>query len=210
MFAEASGLITNMDKTSFYPIRCDQIDLQFLNQANRALATFPYTYLGLLLNVRKPSRAELQPLIQKIANRIPGWKRSFFSYPGRELLVKSVLTSMPIHFLTAFKLPQWAISCIDKFRRNFFWRGKGPAQFIGGHFLVNWNTYLRPRKWGGPDFKDINKFGRALRMKWLWHSWDEHDMLWKGLYELHDPKDRTLFFNSIESSLMSPRVGVNR
>jgi hypothetical protein len=43
MFAEASGLITNMDKTIFYPIRCDQIDLQYLNQGNRALPTFPYT-----------------------------------------------------------------------------------------------------------------------------------------------------------------------
>jgi hypothetical protein len=41
IFAEANVLITNMDKTEFYPIRCDQTSLDFLTQNNHALSTFP-------------------------------------------------------------------------------------------------------------------------------------------------------------------------
>jgi hypothetical protein len=136
IFADASGLVTNISKTHYYPIRCDGVDLEFMSQANRAISSFSCTYLGLPHNIRKPTRVEIQPLIQKITNRLPGWQRNFFSYPGRELLVKNVLNSMPTHFLTIFKLPQWAILSIDRFRKSF-WRGKGHAQFIVGHCLVN-------------------------------------------------------------------------
>jgi hypothetical protein len=72
IFAEASGLVTNMSKINFYPIRCEGISLVFLAQANREVSNFPYTYLGFPLNTRKPTRAELQPLLLKIANRLPG------------------------------------------------------------------------------------------------------------------------------------------
>jgi hypothetical protein len=92
------------------------------------ITTFPYFYLGLPMNVKKPSRAKLQPLIQKLANMLPGWKRGFFSYPGREMLVKDVLSVMPIHFLIVYKLSQWSISNIDRFRKSCLWRGKSPGQ----------------------------------------------------------------------------------
>jgi hypothetical protein len=46
-----------------------------------------------------------------------------FSYPGREMLVKSILLAMTTHFLTVLKMPKGVISYIDKFRRGFLWRG---------------------------------------------------------------------------------------
>jgi hypothetical protein len=123
--------VTTISKIHYYPIRCDGVNLEFLPQANRVISSFSCTYLGLPFNIRKPTRAEIQLLIQKIANMLSGWQRNFFSYPDRELLVKNVLSSIPTHFLTIFKLSQWAISSTDRSRKSFFWRGKGPAQFIG-------------------------------------------------------------------------------
>jgi hypothetical protein len=64
----------------------------------------------------------LQPVIQKIGNRLLGWKINFLSYPGRELLVKTVLTVMPTFLLTVFKMPKWAHSRMDRFRRSFLWK----------------------------------------------------------------------------------------
>jgi hypothetical protein len=43
LFAEAGGLTTNMNKTEFFPIRCEGINLEFLSQANRTVSSFPYT-----------------------------------------------------------------------------------------------------------------------------------------------------------------------
>jgi hypothetical protein len=39
---------------------------------------------------------------------------------------------------------------------------------------------------GGLGIKDLDKFGRALRMRWFW----------KHLLRLKDPIDKALFFNS--------------
>lgn len=196
IFQEASGLVTNFDKTEYYPIRCSDQDMMLLLNQNLNLAQFPCTYLGLPLHLRKPTRAMLQPVVQKIGDRLPGWKRRFLTYPGRELLVKTVLTAMPTYFLTVFSMPKWGIKRIDRFRRSFFWKGRDPDQVRGGHCLVNWETCLRPKKWGGLGFKDLEKFGRALRLRWLWHQWDEKDRPWKGLLKIKDPTDRQLFFCS--------------
>jgi hypothetical protein len=77
-------------------------------------------------------------LIQKIGNKLPGWKRGSLSYPGIELLIKSVLSAMPTYFLTVYKMPKWGISRIDRFRRSFLWKGQDPDNVRGGHCLVNW------------------------------------------------------------------------
>jgi hypothetical protein len=76
-------------------------------------------------------------MVQMIGNRLPGWKRRCFSYPGRETLVKSVLSSLPTFFLIVFKMPKWAFLQMDKFRRGFLWKGKEADKVKGGHCLVN-------------------------------------------------------------------------
>jgi hypothetical protein len=104
IFAEASGLKTNMSKTEFYLIQCHNIDLSFLSSRNLAISCFPCTYLGLPLHFRKPTRPMMQQVVDKIGSRLPGWKRNLLSYPGREALVKSVLSALSTYFMTVFKL----------------------------------------------------------------------------------------------------------
>jgi hypothetical protein len=64
------------------------------------------------------------------------------SYPARELLVKSVLSTMSTYFLTVFKLHRWMIKGIDRFRRGFLWKGHNHEHTKGGHYLVNWQPVL--------------------------------------------------------------------
>jgi hypothetical protein len=109
------------------------------------------------------------PLVQKIGNRLPGWKRNMFTYPGRELLVKMVLSVMPTYFLTTCKLPRWAKKEIECYRCSFLWRGQDPDRVRGGHCFVKWKICTRPHKWGGLGIKDLDRFERALRLRWLWH-----------------------------------------
>jgi hypothetical protein len=40
LFADASGLTTNMQKTQFYPIQCDHINLDFLANHNCPVSKF--------------------------------------------------------------------------------------------------------------------------------------------------------------------------
>jgi hypothetical protein len=127
IFAAAGGLCTNLHKTEIYPINCDSSVIAHLHTSSIIIANFPCKYLGLTLHYRKPTKEMMHPLIQKIADRLPGWKRRFFSYPGRELLVKSVISSMPTYFLTIHKLQR-----VDRFRRSFLWKGHHSDNSSGG------------------------------------------------------------------------------
>jgi hypothetical protein len=72
IFAEASGLKTNMAKTQCYPIQCQDVNLDFISTATLELSSFPCPYLGLPLRTRRPPRSAMQPLVQKIGDRLPG------------------------------------------------------------------------------------------------------------------------------------------
>ena len=79
-------------------------------------------------------------------------------------------------------------------QRCFLWRGKDPERVKGGHCLVKWKICMRPKKWGGLGIKDSDKFGRALRLHWLWYNWDCRERPWKSLLHHQDKVDRQLFF----------------
>jgi hypothetical protein len=55
---------------------------------------------------------------------------------------------------------------------------------------------MRPKKLGGLGIKDLEKFGRALWLRWLWHNWDHNDRPLKQLLQITDDTDRQLFFAS--------------
>jgi hypothetical protein len=131
LFANATGLSANMDKTELYPIQCQDMDIQGLLGPNQSFSSFPCSYLGLPLHFKSLPKSAMFPLIQRIGNRLPGWKRNMLAYPGREVLVKYVLSAMPTHFLTIYKLPRWAEKEIDRYRRSFLWRGEEPDKVKG-------------------------------------------------------------------------------
>jgi hypothetical protein len=63
LFAQASRLMINLNKTQYYPVRCENTDLQFLASAGRVVLAFPCTYQGLPLCLKKPPKSLLQPML---------------------------------------------------------------------------------------------------------------------------------------------------
>jgi hypothetical protein len=131
LFAEASGLSTNMDKTKFYPIQYHDIDVQEILGSNQTISNFPCTYLSLPLHFKWLPKTALYPLIQRIGNQLSGWKRNLVAYLGREVLVKMVLSAMLTHLLTIYKLPKWDEHEIDCYRPSFLWHGEEPDKVKG-------------------------------------------------------------------------------
>ena len=167
MFGEVTGLVTNLEKSSIHPIRCESIDLDHVLQPFLGShGIFPCRYLGLQLHIQPLQKIHVQPLIEKIGQRLPGWKGRLLNRAGRLTLVTSVLSSMPTYHLTIFPLATWARKQIDKIRRSFLWKGDDNTN--GGHYLVNWPTVSQPKDLGGLGVLDLDRFGRALRLRWLW------------------------------------------
>ena len=160
IFAGASGLKTNMPKCHISPIQCNlDATVRLLTHFLGKIDPFLIKYLGIPLGIQHLSKADLQPLIDKVANRLPTWKAGLLNRAGRTVLIKSTLSAIRTHTALAIKLSPWVIKCIGNYRRGFLWKGAQSAR--GGHCC--W-----PPELGGLGVVDLQQFGYALRMRWLW------------------------------------------
>jgi hypothetical protein len=85
--------------------------------------------LGLPIFDKKLRRHDLLPWIEKIANKLPGWKASLMTLAGRAVLVWFILIAIRIYLLLAIKVPKWFIRAIDKISRSFFMERKEGHQW---------------------------------------------------------------------------------
>jgi hypothetical protein len=116
IFGEASRLRNNVQKSSVFPIRCSEEDKNRVQQElPYQLLDFPCRYLGLPLTLKRLSRFQIQPFIDRIADQLPGWKADLLSKPGRKTLVQYVFTSMLIYLAMAIDIPAWGWKAVDKF-----------------------------------------------------------------------------------------------
>jgi len=124
LFEEISGLKVNFTKSQLYAIN---VQSSWLNEAalvlNCKVGNLPFVYLGLLIggDVRRLSFWE--PLITRLNSRLSAWKSKHLSFGGRLILLKSVLSSMPVYALSFFKAPSGIIFSIESILNNFFGEG---------------------------------------------------------------------------------------
>jgi hypothetical protein len=57
------------------------------------MENFPIIYLGLPLSISKLKRAQLQPLIDRLADLLPGWRADLMKRAGRAVHVQFVITA---------------------------------------------------------------------------------------------------------------------
>jgi len=98
IFARVSGLETNINKCHISPIQCnleDSVTLKHLFLGK--FDPFPTKYLGIPLSYKKLRKVDIQPLIDKVSDRLPSWKSKLLSKAGRAVLVKSTLSAIPVH-----------------------------------------------------------------------------------------------------------------
>lgn len=93
---------------------------------------------------------------------------------GRLELVRTVLSVIPVYYMTCFRLPQWVINRLDKIRRDFLW-GKADGRGIS---LTNWNATCIPRCYGGLGISDLNLVNISLLLRWWWKAYRDIDCLW--------------------------------
>lgn len=116
-----------------FPIRCGEAELAVLQeQIPCQISSFPCKYLGLPLSLKKLSRNQVQPLLDKVADQLPGWKANLMTKAGRRVHVQFVMTGMLIYLAMADDLPPGALKAIDKIRKGFL--GVGGRMLEGALF----------------------------------------------------------------------------
>jgi hypothetical protein len=104
-------------------------------------------------------------------------------------LVRSVLTAIAIYHITALSIPVEVLLAIDKIRRAFLWVVSDKVS--GGKCKINWTSVCHPL--GGLGILHLQKFVRALRLRWPWLEWEAPERTWVGTGNPCDEKDMDLF-----------------
>lgn len=60
-------------------------------------------------------------VIERFTRRLSSWKANLLSIGGMLTLVKSVLGSLPLYFVSLFKAPDKVINKLESLRCRFFW-----------------------------------------------------------------------------------------
>ncbi|GJN00644.1 hypothetical protein PR202_ga17840 [Eleusine coracana subsp. coracana] len=179
-FAQASGLHTNVQKCQITPIRCNEDELTSIQSFFPCqLKHFPCTYLGVPLSIKKLTKAQLQPLVDRVGDYLPTWKSRLLNRAGRAALTKVTLSAVPIHLSISVGLPPWTIKAIDKFRKGFIWTGT--CAVSNGKCLVAWRKACRPSDMGGLGILDLTLLGYALRLRWEWLRRTDTSRTWVAL-----------------------------
>lgn len=87
LFGDASGLKTNVQKSNVLPIQCAEEDIATIqNLLPCEMLNFPCKYLGLPLAIKKLTKEQFQPITDRIADQLPGWKADLMTRAGRVVM----------------------------------------------------------------------------------------------------------------------------
>nr|WMB96789.1 reverse transcriptase [Solanum melongena]WMB97011.1 reverse transcriptase [Solanum aethiopicum] len=86
-------------------------------------------YLGVPLIHGRVSKQTYREIVEKVNNRLSGWKNKTLNLAGRATLISSVTSGIPSYHMLSTLIPKGTISSIDKLNRRFLWLFR--AELIG-------------------------------------------------------------------------------
>jgi hypothetical protein len=144
-FALSTGLKVNYSKSNMFPINIDQERLcHFANTIWCQTGSFPFTHLGLPLSINKPSLEHFLPMVCKVERKLCGIT-NFLNYGGKLEVVKFVLSSLPLFYMSCLEIPVGITEQIIKYMRHCPWRKKNQEVQACGNVLISWDKVCRPK-----------------------------------------------------------------
>ncbi|WJX34558.1 hypothetical protein P8452_22662 [Trifolium repens] len=161
LFESMLGLNVNFHKSMLVGVN---IPVSWLGEAASVLCCrvgkIPFLYLGLPVGGDPRRLVFWDPVVARLKNRLSGWKSRFLSFGGRLVLLKSVLTSLPVYALSFFKAPS-----------GMGWREVG-SEREGGEGLPGGGTsHVSEREDQSSD-------------QWLWQPEADKGYTVRGAYQL--------------------------
>lgn len=82
--------------------------------------SFPFKYLGFPIVTCRLLNRHLEDLLEKIKRKIEGWKARLLSKGARLILLRHVLSSVPVHLLSIIPIPKSTIESLNRTFSSFF------------------------------------------------------------------------------------------
>lgn len=167
-FGRYSGLEVNPEKsTLWFSKRCSERQKNdILLVMNARVAGDKERYLGVVLSQGKLQQTHTgELLVHKFHEKLAGWKINLLSHAGRTVLIKSILTSVPVYYMSVEKLSRKTIDELEGIMRKFMWGKKGKDRYMA---MVAWHKICVGLEEGVLGIKSIEVFNKAFIQKLIW------------------------------------------
>ncbi|GKB52675.1 RNA-directed DNA polymerase, eukaryota [Tanacetum coccineum] len=120
-FSLSSGLKINVKKSHLLGVGIpnDSIAIAASTLGCSVMKT-PFKYLGVMVGGNMSNIKVWDDIIRKLNSRLSKWKVKSLSIGGRLMLLKSVLGSTPIYWMSLYKVPKSVLASMEAIRRKFF------------------------------------------------------------------------------------------
>jgi hypothetical protein len=165
IFEQLSGMGINFHKSELIPINIDHNQTHDIAHLfSCPMGNFPIKYLGVPLHFKNLRREVIQPLLDKILNKITGWRGKLLSHAAKVMRIQTYIAFIPIYLLSFIKFPKWAIKAISSQVANCLWNDNEDRH---RWHLANWESISMIKEYGGlgiPNLRDLDIF---LLGSWL-------------------------------------------
>ncbi|KAL8141076.1 hypothetical protein V2J09_007097 [Rumex salicifolius] len=163
-FCEASGSKINYQKSKvcFSKSANERIAEQISAAGNIPTAEDLGRYLGVNLNKKKASRNQYRHIVDKVNNRLNGWKARYLSIAGRFTLVKSVIEFVPYFAMQTSSLPLTICDEVEQKGRSFIWGSTKEKRKV---HLLNKDKMKRLQTKGGLGMRSMRQANCAFMAK---------------------------------------------
>ena len=146
---------------------CEKLNIQAANNLGN--------YLGFPLRNKVSNRNQFKFVVERVINKLAGWKFQLLSFVERTILVKSIMSTIPNYVMQGVTLPSHLCDKLDKISRDFLW---GTTQEKKKMHMVGWSKIIKLKEEGGLGIQAAKAKNIALLAKLNSRIYHKRDSLW--------------------------------
>lgn len=177
IYGTASGQLINLDKSSIIFSKNTPQDLKrsICAALDGVKEQTNAKYLGLPLVIGRSKQDVFNFIIEAVANRTSNWTNQFLSQAGKEVLLKAVISALPVYSMSCLKITGTVCNKIERLASKFWWgANEDQSQKIR---WKSWQNLAVRKDHGGMGFRNLQDFHLALLAKQLWRLISQPNLL---------------------------------